>query len=400
MNVLFIGRTIYVQSNKCTEKRVKWSANVVPFDNSIRAKWLNLSQGHQLTVIARTNQPRFLKFRCGADFHLVPVLPIAFLDILWYTLVTGFLGLWLALRRNVRIIDAEDPVVSGFVSSGLTSLLRLLGREVKLLVHCHGEWEETYLHEMSGPFQWLAKGALHYVVKNSFSHADWIRAVTAYMKQKIEQLVPGKPIIIFPGYMDLKPFLAQQNKNKEKIALFVGTLGKRKAPEDTILAMAEVVKCHPAARLVIRGGGPRKKELEELVGKLGLTQNVAFQGFLSLAELAKEYAASTLLVFPTLSEGFGRVIVEANACGKPVITTAIGPIPELVTDGVNGFLVKPRNPKALAEKMIYLFDHPDKAASIGLKGRELVRRRYSEQSFYDHYHSLLATVGQGNYEFY
>jgi glycosyltransferase involved in cell wall biosynthesis len=94
-------------------------------------------------------------------------------------------------------------------------------------------------------------------------------------------------------------------------------------------------------------------------------------------------------VLPSLSEGLGRVLIEAMACGKPVIGTDTGGIPSLIHDGGNGFLIPPNDPDALAEKLIYLLSNEDEAVRMGARGREFVAQTFSTERYVEGYAKVL-----------
>ncbi len=141
-----------------------------------------------------------------------------------------------------------------------------------------------------------------------------------------------------------------------KSVLFVGRLVKRKGVSDLIEAMALVTSEVPGARLTVVGDGPERKLLGEQVSKLGLEQSVSFRGTLLGKELQEEYEKCNVFVLPsktvpedTASEGLGLALIEAAIHGKPLVGTFHGGIPEVISDGVNGLLVNPGEPKELAE---------------------------------------------------
>jgi glycosyltransferase involved in cell wall biosynthesis len=97
-----------------------------------------------------------------------------------------------------------------------------------------------------------------------------------------------------------------------------------------------------------------------------------------------------VLVLPSLSEGLGRVVVEAMATATPVIGSSVGGIPEMVQEGVTGFLVVPGDAKSLADRLLWLLTHPEEAEAMGLRAREFARRLYSTEAYVRHYGELFA----------
>ncbi len=153
--------------------------------------------------------------------------------------------------------------------------------------------------------------------------------------------------------------------------LYVGRLEKSKGLEYLIEAFATVARASPSLRLVIVGGGSASytKTLKEMVAAFGLEGSVRFAGRVGRADLCEVYAACRAMVLPSLMEGFGIVLIEAMAAGKPCISTRVGAVPELVVDGENGYLIPPADPEALSAAMIRLNSLPDCGAGMGATGR-------------------------------
>lgn len=123
---------------------------------------------------------------------------------------------------------------------------------------------------------------------------------------------------------------------------------------------------HPEAKLVICGRDKRmKKKLEELAKRLGIEEDVLFVGEVKRSDISYYFAACDVFVIPSLSEGMPNAALEAMACAKPIVATNVGGLPEIVIDGVNGFLVKPKDPEALAEKICILLDNEEMRLKMG-----------------------------------
>lgn len=165
------------------------------------------------------------------------------------------------------------------------------------------------------------------------------------------------------------------------MVLFVGALVYLKGVQRLLEAMAEVRRQQPQARLVIIGQGDYQDELELQAESLGLTEEVEFVAPMSQTALRDYMRRCRLLVLPSLSEGLGRVLIEAMACGRPVIGTRVGGIPDLIQDGVNGYLVPPDAVAPLADRIAYLLTHPEEAVEMGARGRAFVTETFSTEEY-------------------
>jgi glycosyltransferase involved in cell wall biosynthesis len=139
-----------------------------------------------------------------------------------------------------------------------------------------------------------------------------------------------------------------------------------KGLEYLLQAMSSVCYRHPEAHLLIVGGGPLTGYLRDLGEKLGVADKVTFCGVRN--DVERILSACEFSVLPSLTEGLGLVILESCACGKPVIASKVGGIPEIITEGVNGFLIQPRDVQAFAETMTLLLSDRDLLLRMGQAG--------------------------------
>ena len=171
-----------------------------------------------------------------------------------------------------------------------------------------------------------------------------------------------------------------------KNAKLIGTIGHfapLKGYEELLGAMSEVVRAGFNVKLALVGeciyphSKGYKEKLLSLVDSAGLKDKVIFTGFRE--DIPELLASFDLFVLPSRSEGFGRVNLEAMAMGKPVISTNVGGIPEVVIDGVTGILVPPGNSNLLSRAIVKLLDDPHMREIMGREGRKRVEERFTLQ---------------------
>jgi glycosyltransferase involved in cell wall biosynthesis len=145
----------------------------------------------------------------------------------------------------------------------------------------------------------------------------------------------------------------------------VGRLIAERRHDLLLRAFAEVVKRHPAARLMIVGDGPQRAPLEAMIAELGLGKSVEMAGAVDHSAVATYLLASDLYVSPTTIENFGTAVVEAAAHGLPAVTTRVGFPAELVLDGQTGKVVEPADQHALQAAILDMLADPQRLRQSG-----------------------------------
>jgi glycosyltransferase involved in cell wall biosynthesis len=151
-----------------------------------------------------------------------------------------------------------------------------------------------------------------------------------------------------------------------------------RAAKETLQSLPEM---KDRLRFMVVGGAVfnqdsrREEYLKDRVNKLGLNSNLIFSGFRT--DMPEMYAAMDIVVLASAAEPCGRVILEAMAMAKPLIGTNSGGTPEIIQDGVTGYLFSPQDYTGLAEKIIFLINHRDIAAKIGQSGRSHIEADFT-----------------------
>ncbi len=167
----------------------------------------------------------------------------------------------------------------------------------------------------------------------------------------------------------------------DPVILMVGELTSRKNHIHLVRQLPGLLRRFPALRVWIAGEGVERDRLTREAQEAGVAGALKLLGFRD--DVPDLVSACDLLVHPALMEGFGYVLVEAMAAGKPVIAAATSNIPEIVPDGEVGYLVDPDDGEALADRVARVLSDPGHAAALGAAGRERAARLYSFERMLD-----------------
>ena len=179
-----------------------------------------------------------------------------------------------------------------------------------------------------------------------------------------------------PAARDTKDASAAPDGKEAGLVIYLGRLKKYKNVDHLIQAMAIVREEVPGARLVIVGTGDRRRALEALTRSMGMDDAVRFTGFVSEEEKLRLLTRAEVAAYPSSKEGWGITVIEANACGVPVVAARVPGLRDAVVDGETGVLVPPGDRKAMARALIGLLR--DREERERLAGNAVARsRRYT-----------------------
>jgi glycosyltransferase involved in cell wall biosynthesis len=206
-----------------------------------------------------------------------------------------------------------------------------------------------------------------------------------------EKLCPPDRICYIHNGIELPPMPLAPKDDKYFNVIFVARLVRSKDPYTLIKAVSRLKESN--IRLFILGSGEEEGEVVEYVSQLNLKDRVIMKGEMPHDHVLQSLARSHLFVLTTNREGFGLAVLEAMALGLPVIATRIGGLPELVQDGVNGFLVAPKDDVGLSQKIKYFMDNRQMLVKMGLNGRRIAEDKFKLSDMlkkYDRLYSSLA----------
>jgi len=233
-------------------------------------------------------------------------------------------------------------------------------------------------------YRWSYNQLAHRVVANS-------QATKNALLRNAPWLDPNRVEVIYNG-LDPQPFLTPRRLDMRRqwglaadtpLIGFVGQLDERKGVHTLLSAFAGMKDRNHDAHLVMVGEGPLRPMILEFGRSHHLDDRIHLLGFRDdIEEIMKNI---TLLVLPSLWEGFGIVLLEAMAAAKPVVTTAVSSMPEIVLDRLTGRVVPVQDVDALMQAMEEILAHPDRAQLWGQNGRKRVQEHFTLEQMIDRY---------------
>ena len=201
-------------------------------------------------------------------------------------------------------------------------------------------------------------------------------------------LVKQKKISVVNYGIDLEVFRSSESKRREmrtalnlldddRVILFLSLISKQKGADVAIRAFNLLSREAKNIKLIVAGDGDYLPGAKQLAEGLGIADKVIFPGFVRNEDTSLFYNASDVFIFPTLRlESFGIVIAEAMACGKPVIASNIGSIPNVIDNGVNGILIPPGDFRELASQIKRLFNDRMYSKALSEKAQLKANERF------------------------
>lgn len=280
--------------------------------------------------------------------------------------------------KSLQVCRGCDIIHANWIPAGMIAVLLKRIHKKPCILTLHGTdicdiGENKAAGRDDIPFAGLLKKLSVYVLKD----ADMIIAVSKEQKNIASKLgVPENKIRIIPNGVDSKNFSQEVKETNDFRILYVGRLVQEKGLGYLLEAMKSIIDELPDASLTIVGEGIKKADLEKHVQELGIREKVRFLGAKPHEEIPHYLEDADVFVLPSLSEGLALVILEAMACGKPIVATNVGGIPDLVVDEETGLLVPPKDSKALAEAIKRILRDDDLRLKISKNSRKRIEERF------------------------
>jgi colanic acid/amylovoran biosynthesis glycosyltransferase len=293
---------------------------------------------------------------------------------------------WKRIYRAIALLDAQpyDIIHCQFGTLGPAALMfRQAGLlQGKLVTIFRGIDISSHVQEQGED-----------VYEELFAQGDFFLANCQFFRQKAVKLgCNPEKILVHGSGIDCSKFAFKPryfpSDGRVRIAT-TGRLVEKKGIQYGIRAIAQLAQTHPNIEFNIIGDGPLKTKLEKLIQELKLDGLVKLLGWKNQPEIVEILQQCHIFIAPSVTAADGNqdapvnTLKEAMAMGLPVISTYHGGIPELVEDGVSGFLVPERDAGAIAQKLSYLIEHPEIWPEMGQAGRGRVEQKYDMEKLND-----------------
>lgn len=245
---------------------------------------------------------------------------------------------------------------------------RLAG--IPCVAHLHGAWMEDF-HDRSA--------ANRAAIRRMFSIVQMVMPLHGRMAARVRAWAPRPvPVEVLYNPVITEEFQPVRPPPAEPVVLMMGVLHERKGPFDLLRAAARLAPEFPDLRLVFGGNGDLDA-VRALAGQLGIQDRVELLGWVAGEAKLRAFQRAAVYCLPSHYENLPVSIIEAMAMGLPVVATDIAGIPEEVIDGRTGWLVPPRAPERLAERLARLLRDPEERARMGQAGRERAVQHFDNE---------------------
>lgn len=287
----------------------------------------------------------------------------------------AFIGIKLSKRYQFDLIQAEDPLFTGVIAYFLSWYLNI---PFNVCVYGSNPFDSNWTgqsvaNKCCAPLaRWILSYASGIQVDGTLTAVSLQNNGIAQNKIFIKPMIPIDIDIFFQTQSDqgLRLRLTCEGKYRY-IALFVGRLVPQKNLE-TLIYVSSIIR-ELDVRFVIIGEGHQQPQLEELARKTGVADNFLWLGSKLRKDLPIYMATSDLFVLPSIYEGFARVLIEAAASGKPIITTKVSGAKDAILNNKSGYIVPIGAAHIFADKIKELVNDPSIAHSMGAEGRSFIK---------------------------
>ena len=353
--------------------------------------------GHKVWVI--TNNVKGEQYQESENLKIIPVsptiqykggLPPSFTDNIRYTLNSFQKGKSIIKNEKIDIIHSNNfsPALAGSLLSTFTKTPHVTTIHDIFSIYDKNFWRKwAKQSNVSSTNAILVPFFEKLMTKFRF---NCIHTVSNATKNDIQKIGRTKPIHIIPNCIQDEQSVSVELKSNQFV--YLGRLVFYKNVEVILRAWSIIIKEVQDVKLIIAGDGPHKSALQELVKKLDIKDSVIFTGYVTPDQKKKLLCESNALLFPSMIEGFGLVMLESWQQNRPVITSDITPMSDIIQHEKTGLVIDTHDEKKWAEKIIQLIKNPNISDEMGKAGNKVLKIKYNQELFYENLIKMYSDV--------
>lgn len=328
------------------------------------------ARGHEIHFISYAIPIRLTGASERIFFHEVEVTTYPLFDHAPYTLALATKMLEVAEEASLDLLHVHYAIPHSV--SALLARMMAAPKSLPFITTLHG----TDITLVGSERSYLP------ITRFSIEQSDGVTAISEYLRERtVKEFEIKRPIEVIPNFVNCDLYKRVDNPelrakwapNGEAILMHLSNFRPVKRLTDVVEIFALVREKIPA-KLIVMGDGPDRGAAEYIVRKKRLSKDVCFLG--KQDQVYEKLGLGDLFLLPSDTESFGLAALEAMACEMPVIATNVGGLPEVVTNGVDGFLVPPRDVNAAAKRALEILTLPDRGRAMGQLARVNARSKY------------------------
>ena len=349
------------------------------------------ARGHEVHFISYAMPIRLSATNAHIHFHEVEVTTYPLFDHPPYTLALAVKMIEVAEEASLDLLHVHYAIPHSV--SALLARLMAAPRRLPFITTLHG----TDITLVGNDRSYLP------ITRFSIEQSDGVTAISNYLHDRtVREFEIRRPIEVIPNFVNCDLYKRAEDPSLRKvwapdgepIMMHLSNFRPVKRVTDVVEIFALVREKIPA-KLVLIGDGPDRGAAEWLVRKKCLTHEVFFLG--KQDQVHEKLGVADLFLLPSDLESFGLAALEAMACEVPVVASNVGGLPEVVTHGVDGFLVPPRDVAAAARFALEILTRQDRGRSMGQQARVNARKKYCSVDivplYERYYESVLNSAG-------
>lgn len=331
-----------------------------------------IEKGHKVTIITRGSWNKTQREVIDG----VEVIKVQFIPLYpFYIHLHGIFvnKIFMSLESQIDIVHIHSPLTP-FIETSLPVIATL---HTPMLV------DYRYV-KLTSFYSILSKISARFVSYSLelklLQTSDRVTTVSRSIAQELKKHYLGiNKIFVIGNGVDEKFFFPAQNSNENRntYIMYAGRIDREKGLFDLIECAKYICNQKSDILFLLAGKGPDIDTLKKKAKKLGLQDKFKFSGQVGRNQLVRLYQNSTIFAFPSYHEGIPTVLLEAMACGLPIVATDVRGNRDLIKHGKNGILVPPRSPKEMADAILLLLDDDKMKKELGKNARKTIEEKYT-----------------------